>query len=361
MTFLLFTLLLFLNCSQKANLNQDGKAVQVLAELTRYNLFSEVSLNTLTPSEKGIPYDLNTALFSDYAQKERVIFLPEGTQIQYEEEKAFEFPVGTIISKTFYLPEGFQRKDGKKTKKLETRILIHQPKEWFAVSYVWNSEGTEAYISYSGENIPIQIEKEGFDKKEFIYSVPSRNQCAQCHQSYEEKAQKIVPIGPKARHLNREYEYQTPQGKVTKNQLEYMKEKGVLVGLPLWNIPKLPKLEDETASVESRARAYLDINCAHCHNEKGAAGMNSKLVLTHNEKDLSNLGVCQTPGSAGKGGGGLRFDIVPGEPDKSILLYRAATTESGAMMPQIGRAITHKEGVEILRKWIASLEKRNCE
>ncbi len=361
MTFLLFTLFIVLNCSQKANLNKDAKAIQVLQELTKYNLFSEVTLNSLTPTEKGIPYDLNTALFSDYAKKERVIFLPEGTQIQYEEEREFDFPIGTIITKTFYLPDDFERKDGKKTTKLETRILIRQPTEWFAVSYVWNSNGTQAHISYAGENIPIQVQRRDLDIKEFTYVVPSRNQCAQCHQSYEEKAQKIVPIGPKARHLNREYEYQTHEGKIIQNQLEYMKQKGVLVGLPFWNVPKLPKLEDQTASVESRARAYLDINCGHCHNEKGAAGMNSKLVLTHNEKDLGNLGVCKTPGSAGKGGGGLRFDIVPGEPNKSILFYRTATMDSGAMMPQIGRAIPHKEGIEILRKWIASMEKKNCE
>lgn len=361
MTILFFTLFLVVNCSQKANLNKDAKPIQILVELTKYNLFSEIKQNILIPNERGIPYDLNTALFSDYAIKERVIFLPDSTQIQYDSEKEFEFPVGTIITKTFYLPEGFKRLDGKLTTKLETRVLIHQPNGWFAVSYVWNVNGTEAYISYSGENIPIKIEKESKEKKDFIYVVPSRNQCAQCHQTYREAVQKIVPIGPKARHLNRDYEYTTIKGKQNLNQLQYMKEKGALVGLPFWNIPKLPKLEDQKETVESRARAYLDINCGHCHNEEGAAGINSKLVLTYNEKDLGKLGVCKTPGSAGKGGGGLKFDIVPGKPEESILLYRTATTDTGAMMPQLGRALTHKEGVEILKQWIASMEKISCE
>lgn len=361
MKFIWLILLLSFHCSQKANLNKDGRALKVLNELTKYNLFLNVEQNKLIPKKTGIPYDLNTALFSDYTLKERVIFLPEETQIQYEEEREFEFPIGTIILKTFYLPESFHRLDGKSTRKLETRVLIHQPNGWFAVSYVWNSNGSEAYLSYAGENIPVKIEDENVDKKEFIYVVPSRNQCAQCHQTYRDGVQKILPIGPKARHLNREYEYETLEGKIKKNQLEYMKEKGVLVGLPVWNIPRLPKLEDDTESIERRARAYLDINCAHCHNKEGAAGMNSKLILTHNEKDPKNLGICQTPGSAGKGGGNLKFDIVPGKPEESILFYRTATLDSGAMMPQLGRALTHKEGVEILRKWISSMEKQECE
>ncbi|MCX8000507.1 MAG: hypothetical protein N3A69_16410, partial [Leptospiraceae bacterium] len=136
MTILLFTIILILNCSQKTNLNKDGKPIQILTELTKYNLFSEIKQNSLIPKETGIPYDLNTTLFSDYAVKERVIFLPAGTQIQYDSEKEFEFPIGTIITKTFYLPEGFKRLDERSTNKLETRVLIHQPNGWFAVSYI---------------------------------------------------------------------------------------------------------------------------------------------------------------------------------------------------------------------------------
>ncbi|MFP4520356.1 MAG: hypothetical protein ACLFQ5_12975, partial [Oceanicaulis sp.] len=51
------------------------------------------------------PYDLNTALFSDYALKLRTVWTPEGAApAAYDAREAFEFPVGTVITKTFYYP-----------------------------------------------------------------------------------------------------------------------------------------------------------------------------------------------------------------------------------------------------------------
>ena len=51
-----------------------------------------------------IPYDLNTPLFTDYAHKLRTLWMPPGETASYEPEDVFRFPVGTIISKTFYYP-----------------------------------------------------------------------------------------------------------------------------------------------------------------------------------------------------------------------------------------------------------------
>ncbi len=58
--------------------------------------------------------------------------------------------------------------------------------------------------------------------------------------------------------------------------------------------------------------------------------------------------------------GDREFDIVPGLPEQSILIYRLESTAPKAMMPQIGRAVVHEEGVALIREWIASLNPQSC-
>ena len=74
------------------------------------------------PAEGVIPYDLNSALFSDYAEKFRFVKLPAGTHATYRDADAFEFPVGTVIAKTFAYPRD-ARDPSKGRRLIETRIL----------------------------------------------------------------------------------------------------------------------------------------------------------------------------------------------------------------------------------------------
>src|SRR5262249_5411271 len=143
------------------------------------------------------------------------------------------------------------------------------------------------------------------------------------------------------------------------NQLDRLVELGMLTGAPApADIPAAYDFRPiETggvaalapAEVEAAARAYLDINCAHCHNPQGVQGMTSQLFLNHDNADAFHLGACKRPGSAGTGNGGLTFDIVPGDPDASILYFRTDTSKVGAMMPLLGRSLTHARGAELLR------------
>ena len=116
----------------------------------------------------------------------------------------------------------------------------------------------------------------------------------------------------------------------------------------------MPHWLDENAPIDARARAWLDVNCAHCHRREGPAS-NSGLFLTWGEMDAVALGVGKRPVAAGRGSGGLEFDIHPGDPDGSILLYRAASTEPGIMMPELGRSLTDARAVDLLRRWIAAM------
>jgi len=110
-----------------------------------------------------------------------------------------------------------------------------------------------------------------------------------------------------------------------------------------------------SGTTRERARAYLDVNCGHCHRPEGPA-KNSGLNLRYNNEDLFSLGVDKGPVAAGKGSGGLMFDIVPGQPDASILVFRMNSTDPAIMMPELGRKTIHKEGIELIRKWIEEMD-----
>ena len=108
-------------------------------------------------------------------------------------------------------------------------------------------------------------------------------------------------------------------------------------------------------TINQRARAWLDINCAHCHNVNGPAN-NTGLFLDFYETNLKSLGVYKTPVAAGRGSGHLKYDIVPGKPDESILVYRFESTDPGIMMPELGRSMVHQEGLDLIKEWIQILD-----
>jgi len=103
-----------------------------------------------------------------------------------------------------------------------------------------------------------------------------------------------------------------------------------------------------------RARSYLDVNCGHCH-QPGGSGDTSGLFLHFAETDDRILGLCKPPVAAGRGTGGHRFSIVPGQPEASILSYRVSSNEVGVLMPEVGRSLTHEAGVKLIDEWIRQM------
>lgn len=311
----------------------------------------------LVPVEGNVPYTLSTALFSDYAVKSRTLYIPPGKTAHYDPVAALDLPVGTLITKTFAFPADLRKPD-QDVRYIETRVLVRQPSGWEAWPYVWNTEQTEATLATGGRSRPVTfIDTEG-EARSFTFYVPSKNQCQQCHHLVDDKGEQVMhPIGVKARYLHHANTY----GGVEHDQLEYLASLGKLDGLPApGDLPKAPDAFDpQAADLSTRARTYLDINCAHCHNPKGTAGITSQLFLNFDNTSVFNLGECKRPGSAGAGVGG-EFDIVPGKHDESILWYRMHTEETGKMMPQIGRTVHHEEGAQLIADWIDSLPAKSC-
>lgn len=311
--------------------------------LSDYNFFKKIE--TQIPNENVIPYHLASPLFSDYTYKFRFVSMPNGEFAQYNYNEVFNFPVGTKIIKTFAYPVddrdlslGFQL--------LETRLLIKDQNGWYPLSYIWKENQDDAELKYIGKTINAKwIDKNGVEQVN-RYRVPNINQCGSCHNLNKV----IMPIGPKGRNLDVDFFYQHGM----ENQIDYWDKINILENIPsdrknptaIWN------LESET--IENRARAYLDINCAHCHREGGSAG-NSGFYLSHEETNNTSLGIMKKPVAAGRGSGGLKYVIKPGISEESILLYRMASTDPGVMMPELSRNMEHKEAIPLIKEWIDSI------
>jgi uncharacterized repeat protein (TIGR03806 family) len=337
--------------------------------LSSYNLFAWDPVAGFSFNERVVPYDLNTPLFSDHALKQRAVYIPEGAAANYEEELALELPVGSVLIKNFYFPADF-RAPAENLTLIETRLLVRHADGWHPLPYIWDAGQRDAVLSPAGDVRTISFIDASGETQVANYLIPQRNQCENCHarRAHAFSAPAIEAIGLKARHLNRSYDYAGGVG--VQNQLEHLAELGMLTGLPA--LEKVPAAYDfrpieeggvdaiPAADVEPAARTYLDINCAHCHEPNAVQGDTSQLFLNHDNTDPFHLGTCKRPGSAGEGTGGLTFDIVPGDPDSSILYFRTHTAEVGAMMPLLGRSLTHQAGAALVRAWIAAMPADDC-
>lgn len=328
--------------------NLGGEIVVDAPEkLSQWNLFRE-PLRKLDPMPGIVPYDLNTPLFSDYALKKRFVKVPEGQLAEYHPTEVMAFPEGTILIKNFYYPADFRAPDTD-LQLMETRLLINEGSEWMALTYIWDEDQTDAWLEIAGRSLPVSWKDKDGELKNVRYSVPNLVQCKSCH----DKSGLLVPIGPTARQLNRDHTYKSG----TANQLAQWQVLGMLTSLPSpaeW--PMVPVWDDpETGTLNERARAWLEVNCAHCHRAEGPA-KNTGLYLTYQEKDPYKLGIHKPPVAAGKGSGGLKYGIIPGLPEQSILIYRMESLDPGVMMPEVGRKINHEEGIQLVKDWIKNME-----
>lgn len=355
--FALLVAMLIHSCTQQESSEESVELEEVsltgddnikLDKLSDLGLF-KLPLKNLDPVEGILPYDLATPLFSDYAFKARFVKLPEGKAAKYHPTETMDFPEGAILIKNFYYPADFRKPEGER-RIIETRLLINEGVEWKAQTYVWNEAQDEAYLEVAGEHVDISWVHFDGTEKQLNYSVPTQNQCKGCHS----KSGKLNPIGPTSRQLNKQYKYVDASA----NQLNYWIEQGILSDLhkDVAELEAVPLWEDsESGTLEQRARAYLDINCAHCHSAKGPANT-SGFFLDYYQERKTALGVFKSPVAAGRGSGGLKYDIYPGKPDSSIILFRMNSEDPGIMMPEVGKKLVHKEGVDLIRDWIAQMK-----
>jgi uncharacterized repeat protein (TIGR03806 family) len=203
-------------------------------------------------------------------------------------------------------------------------------------------------LAWAGDTIDVAWIHADGERRRNNYLVPNVNQCQGCHAT----SAGMAPIGIQARHLNREFDY----GDVRENQLAHWAKAGVLAGAPQPDVaPRAAAWDDAGAELDERARAWLEINCAHCHQPGGNA-QSSGLDLRLSQHDPRKLGMLKPPVAAGTGSGGMQYDILPGKPDKSIMMVRLRSTHPDVMMPELGKRLVPEEAVELIRQWIAAMK-----
>ncbi len=296
---------------------------KLLKTLSELKLFKGV-LTDLIPASNVMEYELSTPLFTDYAHKLRLISLPENGQMVYKDSGLPIFPDNTILAKTFYYFNDERNPDlGKKI--IETRVLIKKAGRWVVGEYIWNHDQTEAFLKTNAETVDVEWINESGKKQYVRYKTPSNKECVKCHSFYG----KNMPIGPKLRNMNFEFD--------KTNQLKKFIKKGMLTGAPkVKKIQVIPHWLDASVSLKERTKAYLDVNCAHCHRPGGFHGGSSGGRFDFRyETEISNV----------------KFKT-----QKDGLYGRMATRIDGYSMPLIGSSKVHAEGVQLIEDFIKSLE-----
>lgn len=334
------------------NINQ-GINWSALKE-TRCHLLSDYGLfkglpNTVSNSIGGIHYKLGSELFSDYARKYRYIYLPDGSKLTYQNQNTIGFPVGTVLVKVFALPD--VSTDILSERIIEVRLMVLRENGWIFIPYAWDEDIQDGRLAIGGSSTAVNFKHNG-KQLEFNYESPSLFRCESCHQVLNDKKITFLPIGPKVHHLNQTISIDANEV----NQLEYWQELG-LIDLPDNTLlPFAPDWRDNSQDLQQRAKAYLDINCAHCHNPQGAAALSGlRLEYTRTNLDHSH-GICNS--SHGWRGGG--FDIWPGRGDESSIPKRMELDGATDRMPPIGRAVSDDEAIALIREWIDSMPEVQC-
>ena len=317
-----------------------------LPKLSDYHFFIGDIKNQI-PSLNVIAYEPASSLFTDYAIKKRFIWMPAGVSGTYvADNKIIDFPIGTVLIKTFYYTT---IQPGNVTKIIETRLMIRKDDGWKFYEYLWNDEQTEANLVSGTDFTNGSIKNITFTKPsgEIIttdYRIPSDSECFACHKINEI----ATPIGVKPQNLNHNHTY----GNSSKKILQKLVDQGYLNSYPS-SIVSTVDYHDTTQPLDLRLRSYLDINCAHCHQDQ-ARCYYRPVRFPFSQTDIdSNIGICLAADE--EISPTLQKVISPGNYTKSIMHYRMSSNEESERMPLLGRTIVHDEGVALLEQYISSL------
>jgi len=309
--------------------------------LSEYHFFAG-DIKSLNPVFGVLPYDLNSALFSDYAKKKRFVWMPENVMAQYVNDySSFDFPVGAVLIKNFYY-ENVQPENN--TKIIETRLMIKKVSDWEFANYIWNENQTEAQLTSDGSFVAIDWIHDGSNRT-VNYRIPAGAECFTCHNKFGTP----VPIGPKPQNINRDYNYSNG----TLNQLQKWQDQNYLDdNLPV-SINSTVDWNDESQPLELRARSYIDINCAHCHSEESYCEYRPMRFAFNESNSIENMGICVEPDT--NIDDALTHIIAPNSPQESVVYFRINSIEEQYRMPLLGRTLQHREGVQLIEQYINSL------
>jgi len=283
--------------------------------------------NPKNPSPGLIPYGVNSPLWSDGAEKERYLALPDTQKIHIGTDGDFTLPVGTVLVKTFIIGG----------KRVETRLLVHHDDgEWGGYSYEWNDDETDATLLAANKTKPVGNQ---------TWYYPSRSDCTSCHTIAAGRS-----LGLELGQQNGDFVYAST--KRLSNQLATFDHIG-LFDAPLPGAPDtLTKYPTPTSDgdLSDRAFSYLHSNCSFCHRPNGVGGGGDFRYST----PFAGKNVCNAnPANGDLGVAGAKV-VTPGAPEKSVLSLRVHALD-GKRMPPLASHVVDDADVTVLDNWIKSL------
>ncbi|RRQ49956.1 hypothetical protein DZC72_05065 [Maribacter algicola] len=311
-------------------------------------------LSTLTPSQGIFPYELIESFWSDGALKKRWLGIPnDGThntqeeQINYSENGNWDFPIGSVLIKHFEMP--LDENNPSVTKRLETRFSVKAANgQFYYVTYKWNEAQTDAVLLTSGLDETLNIIRANGTTEAQVWTYPSRSDCVTCHNPSTGGT-----IGTRTRYLNKELRY--PRTGRTANQLVTLSHLGILdqtiTDANTNSLLTYKALTDANASLDEKARSYLDLNCAYCHQAGSdvRADFDMRMLLNLEQTGLLDAGIFNSLGIPDEA------ILRQGSPEKSIIYLRANSLQEGIAMPPIAKNKIDANGVALLEAWIRQL------
>ncbi|MDN3493592.1 PQQ-dependent sugar dehydrogenase [Winogradskyella bathintestinalis] len=343
------------------DVNGGGAAPILLSETGIFtNLPTLDPATTLTPIDGFVPYELYESFWSDGALKKRWIAVPNNDgvhsgpaeQIKYSEYGEWEFPPGTVVIKQFDLP--IDDNDSSIIKKIETRFSVmgNDGKMYF-LTYNWNDDQTDAVLQTTSLNEPVEITTIGGGTRTQMWHFPSNSECIDCHNDANKGN-----LGLRARYLNTEYDYSThdSSGQIS-NQLVTLSHLGILdqpiTDTDTPNILSNKSLQDPEATINEKARSYLDLNCAYCHRHDNSnrAEFDLRVFNSLEATELLTAGILNP----------LNIDpneeiVYAGDASKSILYHRMNSVNPNVMMPPLAKTIIDQPAVDLIEAWIDQLD-----
>ncbi|WP_298760470.1 hypothetical protein [uncultured Psychroserpens sp.] len=304
--------------SKKEEIIDVATTLEFEQYISSYNIYKGKQQDML-PTEDYHLFELKSVLFSNYAEKQRLIKLPKGEQMEMNGNGLPLFPNGTIMVKTFYYYND-ARNPNNGNQLIETRLFIKNDEVWNVATYVWNDSQTDALLTKEGKDMEVSWITASGENQKIDYHVPSNNECASCHLSEN----KVAPLGPKMRNLNNNIAVNDS----VVNQLQHLQSLGILNSFDVKTVSTIVDYNDLEASLSDRAKAYLEMNCAHCHSPKGW-----------------------------KPEGGYDFSYETSPKDGRIVEIKKEIKESimDGTMPYMGVTVLDQGGINLIVEYIDSL------
>jgi uncharacterized repeat protein (TIGR03806 family) len=314
-------------------------------KLSESGLFA--STKDLTPAPGVVPYTINAEMWSDGAQAERLMAVPGAGKVEVDDQGRWRLPDGSALARTVWLD--LVAGDATSRRRIETQVLHREAGSWRPYTYVWDDAQADAMLAEPGgssRTFTVRDPAAPGGSREHPYRFAARSECALCHNPWVEMGttvfgrQSASPLAMSTSQLDRG------------DQLGRFESLGLLTKPPARGpMPRLVDPRDGAASLEDRARSYLQANCAHCHQQ--GAGGSANLVLDAGTPLSRTHTLDSTPMQGAFGLADARV-IAPGEPERSVLYYRVAKTGAGRM-PRVGSARVDVEGSRLIADWIEGL------